>query len=109
MKLLIAVVNSDDIYSLIDALTAEKHQATLISTTGGFLRQGNATILIGVADENLVGVLKIIRATCRPRTAYVSAFPSAPGPGGALASMPMEVQVGGAVVFALDVERFEEF
>ena len=109
MKLLIAVVNSNDTYSLIDALTADKHQATLISTTGGFLRQGNATIVIGVADENLAGVLKIIRTTCRSRTAYVSAFPSAPGPEGALASMPMEVPVGGAVVFALDVERYEKF
>jgi uncharacterized protein YaaQ len=109
MKLLIAIVSRDDMYALVDALSGEGRRATLIGTTGGFLRQGNATILIGVADENLAAVLKIVRATCRPRTAYISAFPSAPGSGGALASMPLEVQVGGAVVFTLDVERYEEF
>jgi uncharacterized protein YaaQ len=103
------IVSSDDAYALLDALSGEGHQATLVGTTGGFLRQGNATILIGVTDENLAAVLKIVRATCRPRTAYLGAFPSAPGSGGALASMPIEVQVGGAAVFTLDVERYEEF
>lgn len=109
MKLLMVIVSSDDAYALLDALSGEGHQATLVGTTGGFLRQGNATILIGVTDENLAAVLKIVRATCRPRTAYLGAFPSAPGSGGALASMPIEVQVGGAAVFTLDVERYEEF
>ena len=60
MKLLISVVNSDDAHPLIDALMREGYRATMISTTGGFLREGNATLLIGVADESVDAVLKIM-------------------------------------------------
>ena len=61
MKLLISVVNSDDAHPLFDALMGEGYRATMICTTGGFLREGNATLLIGVADENVQDVLKIIK------------------------------------------------
>jgi uncharacterized protein YaaQ len=109
MKLLIAVVNSDDTYTLIDALTDVKYGATLVSTMGGFLRQGNSTLLIGVDDERLADVLRIIQDTCHSRTMYLNALPTPARPIEALASVPMQVQVGGAVVFALDVERFAKF
>ena len=109
MKLLIAVVNSDDAYSLTDALTDVKYRATLVSTTGGFLRQGNSTLLVGVDDERIADVLRIIKDTCQSRTTYLNAFPTPSRPMEALASVPMQVQVGGAVVFLLDVERFVKF
>jgi uncharacterized protein YaaQ len=109
VKLLITVVNSDDTYSLIDALSDAEYRATVISTTGGFLRQGNSTLLIGVDDERLAGVLQVIQDTCHSRTTYLNAFPTPVRPMEALASVPMQVQVGGAVVFALDVERFVKF
>jgi uncharacterized protein YaaQ len=109
MKLLIAVVNDDDAYSLIDVLTDVKYGATLVSTTGGFLRQGNSTLLIGVDDERLADVLRIIKDTCHSRTMYLNAFPTPSRPMEALASVPMQVQVGRAVLFALDVERFFRF
>ena len=109
MKLLVTVVNGDDTYSLIDALSDAEYRATVISTTGGFLRQGNSTLLIGVDDERLTDVLRIIEDTCHSRTMYLNAFPTPARPMEALASVPVQVQVGGAVVFALDVERFEKF
>jgi len=109
MKLLISVVNSDDARALTDALMSEGYRATMISTTGGFLREGNATLLIGVADENLEDVLKIISDSCHTRTQYVNPLPPTVESGELYMPTPIEVQVGGAVVFILNVVRFEKF
>ncbi len=109
MKLLICVINHDDTYSLTDALVRQDYDATMISTTGGFLREGNATLLIGVADEKVGHVLQIIRANCRTRTKYVYPFPSMIDGEDTLMADPIEVEVGGAVVFIVHVERFERF
>ena len=109
MKLLISVINSDDTHPLIDALMSDGYRATTISTTGGFLREGNATLLIGVADEDVDKVLKIIRDNCHTRTQYVNPLPPTMESGELYMPTPIEVQVGGAVVFILDVERFERF
>jgi uncharacterized protein YaaQ len=109
MKLIICVVNQDDTDDLIDALTADGHQATVISTTGGFLREGNATLLLGVSDEVVQTVIKIIQANCHTRVAYANPLLPTTELGSLHAPMPIEVQVGGAVVFVLDVERFERY
>jgi len=109
MKLLISVVNSDDSHTLTDALMKEGYRATLISTTGGFLREGNATLLIGVPDENLDKVLKTIKTNCHTRTQYVNPLPPTMESGELYMPTPIEVQVGGAVVFILNVDRFERF
>jgi uncharacterized protein YaaQ len=109
VKLLISVVNSDDAHPLIDTLMKDGYRATMISTTGGFLREGNATLLIGVADENVEGVLKIIRESCHTRTQYVNPLPPTVESGELYMPTPIEVQVGGAVVFILRVDRFERF
>ena len=108
MKLLISVVNRDDTYQLTDALLREGLSATVISTTGGFLREGNATLLIGVADEKVPEALAIIGANCRTRTRHVSPWPPMVGEEEQYIPAPLEVQVGGAVVFIADVERFEK-
>jgi len=109
MKLLICVVNKDDASALIDALTGDGYRATLIGTMGGFLRQGNATLLIGVDDQQMSDVLRTVKRNCRARTAYVNPIPPSMEPGAAYMSTPIEVQIGGAVVFVLDVQRFERF
>jgi uncharacterized protein YaaQ len=102
-------VNDDDRYSLLDALAEVKYGATLISTTSGFLRQGNSTHLLGVDDERLADVVRITKDTCHSRTMYFNASLRPAGPMEALASAPMQVQVSGAVVFAPDVESFVRF
>ena len=61
MKLVLAIVQSDDAGGLSDALRDNNFQSTLISTTGGFLREGNATILIGVEEERLEPLLALIK------------------------------------------------
>jgi uncharacterized protein YaaQ len=109
MKLVMSIVHSDDAQNLLDALLAEDYRATMISTTGGFLREGNATIFVGTEDEKVEDVLGIIRQNCHTRTQYMSTPPSFMAAGELFLPTSVEVQVGGATVFVLCVDRFERF
>jgi uncharacterized protein YaaQ len=68
MKLMVAIVQGEDADNVIRALLAAEHRLTRINTTGGFLRRGNATLLIGVEAQQVDEVLSLIRANCRRRT-----------------------------------------
>jgi uncharacterized protein YaaQ len=109
MKLILSIVNSDDARGLTDALMQAGYRSTTISTTGGFLRQGNATILVGTEDEQTDTVLQIIRSNCRTRSQFVNPLPPVMESGELYMPSPVEVQVGGAVVFVLSVDRAERF
>jgi uncharacterized protein YaaQ len=109
VKLLVTVVNRDDMYALLDALMRAGYNATIINTTGGFLREGNATLLIGVAPEAVGEVLKIISANCHTRIKRVVPPPVLAQVEGTLPLEPIEVEVGGAVVFTMTVEQFVRF
>jgi len=109
MKLVLAIVQSDDAGGLSDALRDNNFQSTLISTTGGFLREGNATILIGVEEERLEPLLALIKTNCTTRTQFINPMPPVMEPGELYLAQPVEVKVGGATVFVMDVERFEKF
>lgn len=61
MKLVIAVVQDRDAGPIIDALVQREYRSTRINTQGGFLRRGNATLLIGVEDEQVDDVLTVVR------------------------------------------------
>lgn len=109
MKLVMSIVNSDDAEQLVNALTRAGYRATTISTTGGFLRQGNATIFVGTKDENVENVLQLIKETCCTRSEYVSPLPPVMEPGEMYVPTPVDVQMGGATVFVMDVVQFERF
>ncbi len=109
MKLILSIVNSDDARGLTDALMQAGYRSTTISTTGGFLRQGNATILVGTENDQVDTVLKIIRSNCRTRSQFVNPLPPVMESGELYMPSPVEVQVGGAVVFVLSVDRAERF
>jgi len=109
MKLIMGIVNSDDADRLVGTLNRAGYRATTISTTGGFLRQGNATIFIGTEDENVPKVLQLIKDNCHTRTQYVNPLPPVMEPGEMYIPSPVEVQVGGANVFVLDVTEFARF
>ena len=104
-----SIVNSEDARPLIDTLMRHGHRATVISTTGGFLREGNATIFIGTEDETLEEVLGIIRDNCHTRIQHVNPLPPVIEPGEMYLPTPVEVEVGGATVFVIDVDRFEKY
>lgn len=81
--------------------------ATKVSSTGGFLRRGSATILSGVEAEKVDLVLGIVRTECQARTELVPAQ-ALPFPESVLPAEPLTVRTGGAIVFVLPVERFEK-
>ena len=109
MKLVIAIVNRDDSADLIHKLNKNGFMSTRLSTTGGFLRAGNTTLLIGVDDCKLDGAMDIIEKVCRSRKQVASA-PTQMSPGmSSFPPYPVEVMVGGATVFQLSVEQFKKF
>jgi uncharacterized protein YaaQ len=107
VKLVIVVVHNEDARVLIDALLAHEFRATWLHSSGGFLKQSNATILIGVDDAKVEGVVALVRENCRARTQTVSPIPPIMEPGEFFMPYPLEVEVGGAVVFVVPIDRFE--
>lgn len=104
MKLLIAIVSNDDVRHLLNALMEAGHRATRLASTGGFLRKGNTTLLLGVKDNDVQQVLQILRQTCRRRTEpYPMSIGEHPT---VIPQETVEVEVGGATVFILPIEQF---
>lgn len=108
MKLVIAVVQDQDVSGLLEAVTAARLNATKLASTGGFLREGNSTILIGVEKDRLDEALDIVKETCRTRQQLIAPLSSVGRSVGAFVTTPVEVPAGGATIFVLDVERFEK-
>ncbi|HEX2912036.1 MAG TPA: cyclic-di-AMP receptor [Chloroflexia bacterium] len=107
MKMVITVVQGKDAGTLTDKLVARRFGVTRINTSGGFLRESNATFLIGVAEEQVDEVVSIIRTVCKTRTRYLNPMPPMSEPGGEIyVPNPIEVQVGGATIFVVDVEQY---
>lgn len=105
MKLVIAIINSDDANTVITNLTQKGYQTTKLSTSGGFLRAGNVTLLIGVDDKKLDNVIDIIGEFSSQRKKITPVNNTYIGDS-MLSSMPVEVTVGGATIFVVDVEQF---
>ncbi|SDN11427.1 cyclic-di-AMP receptor [Acetanaerobacterium elongatum] len=106
MKLIFAIVSSDDSSVVSTALTKEGFSVTKLATTGGFLMSGNTTFIIGTEDEKVDQVIDIVAQHSKKRTQMV---PSSTSYGvGLYSSFPIEVTVGGATIFVTDVERFEK-
>ncbi len=107
MKLIVAIVHNEDAGALVDALLEREFRATRLHSSGGFLKQSNATILLGVEDAEVDEVMSIVRDNCKSRTQVVNPMPPIMEPGEFFMPYPLEVEVGGATVFVVPVERFE--
>ena len=108
MKLIIAIVQDEDAARLVSNLMNEGYSVTKLATTGGFLRGGNTTLMIGVEEENLELALSDIREKSSRR--HTVTVPAAGIPHAVdSASIPLKVVVGGATVFILNVEDFKKF
>lgn len=105
MKLVIAIVNRDDANTVTQNLTKQGFYSTKLASSGGFLLAGNVTLLIGVAEEKVQQVIDIIREHSHSRKQMIPATSEIGMT--YLSTMPVEVTVGGATVFVVDVERFE--
>ncbi len=106
MKLLLTIVQDADAFGLQEALRSQGLQSTKLASTGGFLREGNTTVLIGVDESDVERVKRIIADTCRERTKVTSASAPIHALEGVFATQPMEVPVGGAIVFVFTVDEF---
>ena len=105
MKLVISVISDNDVSSLLNELVQKGYRATKLASTGGFLREGNTTLLIGVEKERVDDVISIISVICQSRKQIVTPIASLPSLAEPFAAYPMEITVGGATVFVVDVEQ----
>lgn len=103
---MLVIVQDADASKLQAALVAAKFQATKLATTGGFLREGNTTFIIGVNDDDVSSISDIVKNTCQERTQTQAISPLAGSPEPYFSHV-MDVSVGGAVMFVLNVESFE--
>ncbi|MBD5143386.1 MAG: cyclic-di-AMP receptor [Oscillospiraceae bacterium] len=104
MKLVFAIVNGDDSQAVSKALLKSGFYATKLASTGSFLSAGNTTFLLCVEDSKLDELIEVIKQKSHKRKKIV--------PNGLPISseinFPVEVEVGGAIIFVTDVERFEK-
>lgn len=106
MKLIIAVVHDEDSHPLMDLLNEAQYGVTMLASTGGFLRTGNTTLFVGAEDDKVEKALDIIKENCKSRKKIASNIsPSVVGTG-VYMPYPVEVHVGGATIFVVDVAQF---
>lgn len=111
MKLILCVVSNDDSTAVQAALTSEGFFTTKLSSTGGFLKAGNTTFLIGADDRDVDRIIEVAGKYSKKRkTMMPNTIPSALYSGATVntGTAPIEITVGGATVFVLNIERFEK-
>ncbi|WP_152657419.1 cyclic-di-AMP receptor [Oceanobacillus sp. CFH 90083] len=109
MKLIITVIQDKDSNRLVNALGENQFQTTKLATTGGFLKEGNTTLMIGCEDEYVNDALEIIRDNCSHREQMVAPISPMGGNADSYIPKPVKVEVGGATVFILPIESFYQF
>jgi uncharacterized protein YaaQ len=107
MKVMTVIVQRDDTEPLADALRENGQAFTIVGTTGGFLRQGNTTLFMAIEENRINAVLDLIQTICKKRTKLVSSSFGLPGE--SFSVQPVEVQVGGAVVFVMSLDQFVKY
>jgi uncharacterized protein YaaQ len=109
VKLAVCIVHNRDKGRITDQLVKAGYKFTVIGSTGGFLREGNTTILLGIEEAQLGSLEKLIAQNCQSREQLVNVMPFEAAPPGAFIPSPIKVPVGGAVLFVINVEQFHRF
>lgn len=106
MKLILAVIQNEDESALIEAIEAQGLGITRIGSSGGFLRANNVTLMMAMEDDQLERVLDLLNKHCKRRTKHLHPWaPSMEARERFLGAVP--VQVGGATVFIVNLDRME--
>lgn len=105
MKLVIAIVQDADAHRLQEQLSAQGFTSTKLASSGGFLREGNTTLMTGVEDKEVAYVKAVIAKTCHKRQKLIRSMPIFAELHD-VSHMPLDVTVGGAVVFVLNIDEF---
>ena len=106
MKLIIAIIQDEDANRLVSELMNGGYGVTKLATTGGFLLSGNTTMLVGTDAERVDEAIHIIGENSCKRNKMVSGNTSFNA--GMYSGVPVQVTVGGATIFVIDVERYEK-
>ncbi len=106
MKMIFAIVNNDDASDVMKNLNKERIPVTKLASTGGFLMKGNTTFISGVEDDMVEKVITLIKEHSRRRTQMMPIDYDHYHPG--MASYPVEVTIGGATIFVVDIEKYEK-
>ncbi|MEI5909601.1 cyclic-di-AMP receptor [Bacillus spongiae] len=109
MKLILAIVQDQDSNKLSQALTNHNFRSTKLASTGGFLKAGNTTFVIGTEDIRVNKALQVIKENCQSREQMVAPVSPMGGNADSYIPYPVEVEVGGATVFVLPVDQFIQF
>ena len=109
MKLIFAIVHDEYANNVSEALNSEKYSITRLCSTGGFLKAGNTTMMIGIEAEKLERVLEIIRANSKTRKQKIRSTAHGSFLGGLTTGETMEVTVGGSTIFVTNVESMEKY
>ncbi|PKR82956.1 cyclic-di-AMP receptor [Heyndrickxia camelliae] len=109
MKLILAVVQDQDSARLMNAMVDHNFRVTKLASTGGFLKSGNTTFMIGTEDIRVEKALQVIRDNCKSREQLMAPVSPMGGNADSYIPYPVEVEVGGATVFVLPVEQFHHF
>lgn len=109
MKIILAIVQDKDSNRLANELIDANIRATKLSSTGGFLKAGNSTFIVGIDDDRVNEALELIKQTCQSRKQYVSTPVTLDITMDGQIPYPVEVEVGGATVFVLPVEGFHQY
>ncbi|GAP21208.1 cyclic-di-AMP receptor [Leptolinea tardivitalis] len=105
-KMFIAVIQAQDIDAAYSALKAVNIMPTRLPSVGGFLGRRNATLLLGLKPDEIEKAQSALKESCRQRIEYLAVpLESAPLP----LPTPTPINVGGATIFNIDIEHFEEF
>lgn len=105
-KMIIAVIQAQDIDAAFSALKAINIAATRLPSVGGFLGRRNATLLIDLNPADVQKVEEALKKSCQQRIEYLAVpLESAPLP----LPTPTPINVGGATIFDINIEHFEEF
>ena len=112
-KLILAVLQGEDYADTIDELNRSGFFATVLSSTGGFLKKKSVTVMIGVEESKVSGVLEILkRCAGRRQQMTYSDMSMATGTGvtnPAISMLPVQMHVGGAVVFTMSLDDIQKF
>ena len=104
MKLILAIISTDDTKACISAVNKASYHVTRLATTGGFLSSGNTTLIIGCEDREVERAIEIIGSESQRRKEAVPTTVNSDV--SSLVSYPIEVEVGGATIFVLNVDNF---
>ena len=105
---LIAGIHDEDAFHVLDRLNAQGFGVTKLASTGGFLRAGTTTLICGVNEDQIPELVEIIEKTCKTRKQITSVSAMNVNANESFAPYPVEVTVGGATIFVLNIEEFRK-